>query len=733
MMSPLNNRHSNHPNRRRLLRWLAAMLGLPLNHAAPAAPRPMTDIPLEEDPFLWLEEVQGERALAWVREHNAITRRLLEAEPGFLDTRSALRAILDSRAQIPQVVRRGDWLYNLWRDDRNPRGLWRRATLAEYRQAEPTWQVLLDLDTLARGEGENWVWAGASAFGPAYRRAMVSLSRGGADAAVVREFDLDALRFVPATEGGFTLPEAKTSVDWVDADTLLVATDFGPGTLTDSGYARTIRRWARGTLLADAPLVFEGESGDVSVWAHVDRTPGFERHSFGRSIDFYTDQVFLQQGATLRLLDKPADAQLSFWRSHVLLSLRSDWTVAGKTYTRGSLLAADADAWLAGGRDFRALFTPSATRSLAAYTATRSTIVLDLMDNVASRLEEWRPGPDGWTRRAVSAPFPGNLGVAPLHDTLMADDPLAEDLLLSYADFLTPDSLLLGHSGSDERQTLKSRPSFFDSSGMRVEQRFASSKDGTRVPYFIVWPRGARDDGDNPALLYGYGGFEVSLQPMYSGTLGQAWLSRGGVYAMANIRGGGEFGPGWHQAALTTRRQNSFDDFIAVAEDLQARGVTRPARLGLQGGSNGGLLVGAVLVQRPELFGAVVCQVPLLDMKRYHRLLAGASWMAEYGDPDDPVAWASMARWSPYQNVPAAPPACKTLPPVLFTGSTRDDRVHPGHARKMAARLLERGHRALLWENIEGGHGGAADNAQRADNMALEFAFLWRQLRRAAL
>jgi prolyl oligopeptidase len=352
-----------------------------------------------------------------------------------------------------------------------------------------------------------------------------------------------------------------------------------------------------------------------------------------------------------------------------------------------------------------------------------------MLDNVASRIEEWRPpgtGERGWQRRAVNAPFPGTLSVGPLHDPLLKDDPLAEHWLLNAADFLSPDSLQLGRSGSDERETLKSRPGFFEAAGMRVEQLRAISSDGTPVPYFVVWPRGASADGENPTLLYGYGGFEVSMQPYYSGVQGREWLAQGGVFVLANIRGGGEFGPAWHQAALTRRRQRSFDDFIAVAEDLIARRITRAGRLGIEGGSNGGLLVGAVMLQRPELFTAVVCQVPLLDMRRYHLLLAGASWLAEYGDPDDAEDWASMSRWSPYQNVPAA--SERRLPEVLLTTSTRDDRVHPGHARKMAALLRERGHAVSYWENIEGGHGGAADNLQRATMMALEYRFLRRRL-----
>ena len=693
-----------------------------MNTMTAGSPAPQSPQTPHDDPWLWLEDVLGERALAWVRARNAESEAVLQATPRFAETRDAIREVLDSRAQIPYVVRRGTHFYNFWRDAQHPRGLWRRCTPGDYRQAEPAWETVLDIDALAAAEGENWVWAGAQAFGPAYRRALVALSRGGADASVVREFDLEGKCFV---DGGFALPEAKCSLEWLDADTVFVATDFGAGSLTDSGYPRVVKRWRRGTPLAAAELVFEGESGDVRASVQVDRTPGFEHTVFVRATDFYNNRLWLQQGTQLVELDKPSDATLFFWRTHVLIELRSDWTVDGTTWPRGSLLAADAAAYLRGERTLQALFTPTATASLAGLTATRSSLLLNVLDNVASRLETRTPGAAGWQAAPLEAPHPGSLSVTALHDELLgAADPLAEHFLLNYTDFLTPDALLLGQLGQPGLERLKSRPAFFDATGCRVEQRFATSADGTRVPYFVVWPARARADGRNPTLLYGYGGFEVPLQPGYSGTTGRAWLARGGVYVLANLRGGGEFGPGWHQAAVREHKQRSYDDFAAVAEDLVRSGVTQPHKLAIEGGSNGGLLVGAVMLQRPELFKAVVCMVPLLDMRRYHRLLAGASWMAEYGNPDDPDDWAFIGRYSPYQNVRAD----RKLPAVLFTTSTRDDRVHPGHARKMAARMLEQGHQVLYWENLEGGHGGAADNAQRAQMMALENSFLWLQL-----
>jgi prolyl oligopeptidase len=688
---------------------------------------PATDAS-SDDPYLWLEDVLGERSLAWVRERNAESEAELKQRPEYAPARQAWLDVLNARDRIPYVTRRGDWLYNFWQDEQHKRGLWRRTSLADYRRPDPNWEVVLDLDALAQAEGESWTWGGAVVLAPEYRHALVALSRAGSDAKVIREFDCVTQRFV---EGGFSLPEAKTDVDWIDADTLYVGTDFGPGSMTDSGYPRVIKRWQRGTPLDAAQTVFEGETSDVSVGVMLDRTLGYERTLFSRATDFYNNELFLLEGEAGReqfvRLDVPSDAVPSFQRDTMLLHVRSPLQLGETTYPAGSLIATSAAGWLRGERQATALFTPTATRSLDGYTFTREHVVLNVMDNVANKLELWKKtslAPQGFEHRTVQAPFPGTLGASSLHDPLLADDPLAESYLLTYTDFLTPDSLSLASTANDERELLKTVKPQFNASGMRTEQRFATSNDGTRIPYFIVWPPGAQANGRNPTLLYGYGGFEVALNPWYSGGFGRVWYEQGGVLVVANIRGGGEFGPAWHQAALKENKQRSYDDFIAVAEDLIAQGITSARHLGIAGGSNGGLLVGAVAMQRPELFNAVVCQVPLLDMRRYHTLLAGASWMAEYGDPDQPDDWAVISRYSPYQNVSPG----RQYPKILFTTSTRDDRVHPAHARKMAARMLEQGHPVLYYENIEGGHAGAADNEQRAHLQALEFTYLWQQL-----
>ncbi len=682
----------------------------------------------QTDPYLWLEDVTGERAMAWVKERNAQTEALLKSRADFPALRAELLEALNASDRIPrldrpgQIQRLGDFIYTLWQDDKNKRGLWRRTSLAEFAKPDPQWELVLDLDQLGRLEGKSWVFSSANCLAPAYRRCLMQLSPGGSDATVLREFDTVDKVFV---KGGFELPEAKSQVEWRDADHLFVGTDFGPGSLTDSGYPRITRLWQRGKPLASARTVFEGQQKDTWVGVQVDGHGRGQRALVQRALDFYRAEYhWLQADGRLRKLPLPLDAQPRLWGERLLVQLRSDWTTGGRTHPAGTLLVGSWSGLWQGRPGFRALFEPSATRSLDAYVTTRRHVLLNVADNVASRLEEWDFSTRKPQRREVKAPFPGKLDIRSLHDSDLKNDPLADRYLVAYADFLTPDTLSLGTAGSDERLRLKARRAGFDASGMRVEQQFATSKDGTRVPYFVIFPKGAKTDGNNPTLLYGYGGFEVSMDSGYRTSWGRGWLQRGGVFVLSNIRGGGEFGPAWHQSAILQNKQRSYDDFIAVAEDLVRRGITRPQRLGIMGGSNGGLLVGAVAVQRPELFNAVVCQVPLLDMQRYHKLLAGASWMAEYGDPDQPAQWAFISKYSPYQNVQAG----KKQPRWLINTSTKDDRVHPGHARKMAARMLEQGHAPLYWENIEGGHGGAADNEQRATWQALEYSYLWSQL-----
>jgi prolyl oligopeptidase len=671
--------------------------------------------PAAEDRYLWLENVTGEKALDWARARNAESARVL-ATPEERALEKRLLDILDSKERIPAVEKLGPYYYNFWRDATNPRGIWRRTTLEEYRKPEPAWETVIDVDALGAAEKENWVWHGADCLRPGFERCLVELSRGGADADVVREFDLVTKTFV---ENGFFLPESKNSVNWLDRDRLYVGTDFGPGSMTSSGYPRIAKVWKRGTPLSAAETLYEGQPGDVAVAAYRDHTRGFERDFVNRAITFYSDELFVLRGGKLVKIEKPDSANANVHRDLLLLELRDDWTVGGRTYPAGALIAADFERFMAGERRFDVLFEPSERRSLSAYSPTLRYILVNELDNVKNRVYVLGRQDGRWTRE----PLPG----MPEFGTVVAtavDDEESDDYFMTVTDYVTPTSLSLGTVGKGSAEKLKQLPAFFDATGLSVSQHEAVSKDGTRVPYFQVSRRDLVLDGRNPTLLYGYGGFEISLLPSYSAGVGAAWLERGGVYVVANIRGGGEFGPRWHQAALKANRNKAYEDFIAVGEELIRRKVTSTPHLGIQGGSNGGLLMGNMLTMRPDLWGAVVCQVPLLDMRRYHTLLAGASWMGEYGNPDDPGEWAFLSRYSPYHQLKAG----VKYPPVLFTTSTRDDRVHPGHARKMMARMQEMGQDVLYYENIEGGHGGAANNQQAAHMSALAYTFLWQRL-----
>jgi prolyl oligopeptidase len=663
----------------------------------------------DDDPYLWLEDVTGETALDWVRVRNAEAIGELTRAPRFGELRDEIREVLDADDRIPYVRRRDAYLYNFWQDAANPRGLWRRTSLESYRQAEPEWETVLDVDALADAEGESWVWQGATFLRPGYRRALVELSRGGADAAVVREFDLETRTFV---EDGFSLPEAKSRVGWIDADRIYVGTDFGDGSLTNSGYPRIAKVWRRGMPLDEATVVFEGKADDVSAGAYHDPTEGFERDFVYRTLDFYRSEKYLRTAGSLVRIDVPEDAETSAHREWLLIDTRSEWTVGGTTYPAGALLAARFDDYLAGSRELDVLFEPDAHTSLAYHVWTRNHLVIAMLEDVKRRFAVLTPGPDGWTRAAL-----GGVPEVGSADIVGTDPDVSDEYFLNASGYTQPATLYRGEIGG-EVEVLKRAPAVFDTTGLDVAQHFATSDDGTKIPYFVV------GRGSGPTLLTGYGGFEVSLTPAYSGTTGRAWLARGGTYVVANIRGGGEYGPTWHQSVMREHRPRVHEDFAAVARDLVARGITTPVRLGIQGGSNGGLLMGVMLTRYPRLFGAIVCQVPLLDMRRYHKLLAGASWMAEYGDPDDPADWAFLQEYSPYQNVHSGQP----YPPTLVLTSTRDDRVHPGHARKMVARLEELGYDVRYYENIEGGHGAAADNEQLSFKWALAFEFLWEQL-----
>ncbi len=668
----------------------------------------------DEDPYLWMEEVENEKALSWAKERSDADTAVIEQVPEFDEIQKTLIKIFNSRDRIPNPGVRGAWIYNFWRDEDHVRGIWRRTFLSEFVKDEPAWETVLDLDALAEDESENWVWKGADCLEPDYRHCMISLSRGGADATVEREFDAVAKAFV---DGGFFIPEAKHRISWKNENALWVGTDFGEGSLTSSGYPRFVKMWNRGTPLDEAKTIFEGSVDDVAVSAFTMHTPEGNYDIVSKTPEFFRGTTYLRLGHRLVKIDIPEDADMrGVFKEQMLVSLRSDWTIGDTTYPQDALLAINLDKFLQGCRHFEVLFEPEERVSLGSVRTTLDQLLLTTLDNVRSRLYRLSFSDEGWAKEEIDLPGIGTIGVG---STSEVDD----SFFFTYTDFVTPSTLyLVGNDG--QYKPVKSSPAWFDSDGMNVVQYEATSKDGTKIPYFMFTPKGFEANGANPTLLTGYGGFEVSRVPRYSSTVGTSWVARGGVYVLANIRGGGEFGPKWHQGAMQEKHQNNFDDFTAVAEDLIKRKITSPEHLGIRGGSQGGLLVGGSFVQRPDLFNAVVCAVPLLDMKRYNKLLAGASWMAEYGNPDT-EDWDYIKLWSPYQNLdPEA-----DYPEVFFWTNTRDDRVHPAHARKMVARMDEMDHKVYYYENTEGGHGGGANLNQAAYTEALSYAYLWMMLR----
>ncbi|HEY1250902.1 MAG TPA: prolyl oligopeptidase family serine peptidase [Thermoanaerobaculia bacterium] len=699
--------------RRILARWpFAAVLALIGSLPALGASPPATTT---DDPFQWLEDVQGDKALAWVKEQNAVSTKLFESRPEYEPIFKRTLEILDSTEKIPTPELLGDTVYNFWRDDVHERGIWRRTTIASYRTATPQWETVIDVDALAKAEGKSWVWHGAACLPPANERCLVSLSPGGSDAHVVREFDTKTKEFVSA---GFTLPEFKSRTAWRDKDTLWVGTDFGSGSLTDSGYPRIVKLWKRGTPLSEAKTVYEGKKEDVASTGTSEIQSDGRYDIVTRTPAFFRQEIFLLSGDRLVKLDVPEDCEpRAFFRGRILVSLRSDWSVGGRTYREGSLVAAKVDDLLSGKKSVEVLFEPSARVSLADVGRTRDHVLLQLLDNVKSRLNALALEGDAWKRTEIATP---GIGTA----ALGAMDDQSESYFFTYEDFTTPESLWLSENGA-RADKVKSMPAFFDAAGMTTEQYEATSKDGTKIPYFVVRPKGVKDDGTAPTLLHGYGGFEISEVPTYNGARGAAWLSRGGVYVEANIRGGGEFGPAWHKGAVKENHIHNFEDFSAVARDLIARKISSPRHLGIMGGSQGGLLVGGTYLLYPDLFHAVVVQVPLSDMKRFSHMLAGASWMAEYGDPDKPEDWAYIQTWSPYHLIKQG----ASYPTPFYWTNTRDDRVHPGHARKAVAKLESQGHPVYYFENTEGGHGAGAVNKQTAMVTALQYTYLWMMLK----
>ena len=674
-------------------------------------PRPTLAAP-DDDPYLWLEDIDGARPVAWADARSAATLARFGGPATEADA-DALAAILDRPDNIPIVIRRGAHLFNFWRDAANPRGLWRRTTLDDYRGASPAWEMLLDLDALAAAEGEDWIWGGATVLPGSHNRAILRLSRGGGYAVVLREFLLDSRRF---PEDGFVLPEAKGGTDWIDRDTLLLSSAHGPGMATRSGYARTVRLWRRGTDPLAAPVLAEAGAGSMAIAGGVDRHHPGQQLVFTEQLDFIRAEVWTGDSTgRQRHIDLPEDAWFLWSRDWLAVRPRADWTAGGTTHPAGTLLGIGLADFLAGGRDFRVLFTPGARRSIQGFFFAGERLVVQVLDDLRPASFIVTPA-EGWAQIALAGlPPVGTVNVWRLDEQ---EDESDGSLLALTQDPLTPPTLLLIGPGLGAPAVLKRAPRAFDPAGLVITRHEAESADGTSIPYVQVGPPG--ETGDAPVHLYGYGGFEVSELPYYRSAVGKLWLERGGTGVVATLRGGGEFGPAWHEAGRREGKARSHDDFAAVAADLVRRGVTRPGRIAAEGGSNGGILITNMLVRYPERFGALFCTIPLVDMRRYTRLLAGASWTAEYGDPDDPADWAFLRHISAYHTVRPGRPA----PPILLATTRRDDRVHPGHARKMAAKLQALGFDAAFFELAAGGHGYGRDNRQRALFTALGYNFL---------
>jgi prolyl oligopeptidase len=671
--------------------------------------RPTLDAP-DDDPYLWLEEVEGGRAAAWVDEQNARTVAAFGG-PAVEQDATTLAAIFDRPDKIPFPGRRGPWWYNFWNDAAHPRGVWRRTTPDSFLTGDPQWDVLIDLDALAAAEGEDWIWKGALTRPITHDRAMVSLSRGGSDAVVLREFDLGARAFV---SGGFSLTEAKGHASWIDDDTLLLASAHG-GAVTTSGYGRTVRLWRRGTRPEEAPVLFEVPADHMAASGGVDRTDPERPVWFYDQVGFFDLQVWRDR----RQLDLPTGVNLGAEQGWLAIKPRKDWTVGGRTWRGDSLLGIRLDAFLAGDRGFALLFEPQPRRVLTGFTWNAGRLILSISDNLDPVFEVVDPA-TGWTRTTLAG-LP-RIGVVDVWSLDVEASEANGELLASTQDPISP-STLLRLEPARAPTVLKRSPPVFAAEGLVVTRHEAVSVDGERIPYVQTGP--AAETGDAPIYMTGYGGFGLASRPYYNSAIGKLWLERGGTSVLANIRGGGEFGVPWHDAGRGAGKRLTHDDFAAVAADLVRRGVTQPKRIAAEGGSNGGILISNMMTRYPERFGALLCTIPLIDMRRYSKLLAGASWIAEYGDPDKPEEWAWLRTYSAYH---AAEPG-RPYPPTLFATTRRDDRVHPGHARKMAAKLQAMGYRqAWFYEPPAGGHGYGKDNRERAHFMALGYAFLRRNI-----
>ncbi len=664
---------------------------------------------------LYLEEIYGDKAMAWVHRHNDATMPVFEKDPKYLEIKTTTKRILDDPSKIVQVTYGGDWAYNFWQDAKNIRGLWRRLKISDYLKGQRNWEVLLDFDQLAKKENRNWIFAGVERYSG---RALVSLSDGGKDAKFIREFDMDTKSFV---KGGFQLPEGKNQISWMTSDEVFLELAMTPEQTTDSGYAREVRVWKRGQSLESAQVIYSGLKEDVSVSAYVtrDEDDGPPRYRWiYRAIDFFNSEMMIYRGdGTLVKLDLPVDSQLDQDGEEIYLDLKSNWTYQGQTFKVGSLIRLNLEDYLRGRAKVHTIFMPTQTQFLQQHLVHRGRVFLVISDDVSSVVVEAHPHEPVWRQEKISLPEKSAIEIFGYSKKYNL-------ITFSSEGFLQPETIFDLNLSNNQTKVIDQAPKYFDAEKYQVQQFFVHSKDGTRVPYFVVHKKGLIMNGRNPTVITAYGGFEVNSTPTYEAISEQTWMKFGGVIVLANIRGGGEYGPEWHTSAIKENRQKVYDDFFAVSQDLISRKITSPEFLGAFGRSNGGLLMGVALTQRPDLFRAICIEVPLFDMLRYHKLLAGASWVSEYGDPDDPNERKFLEGYSPYQNLKAG----IKYPKPFFMTSTADDRVHPGHARRGAAKMEALGLPFYYYENTEGGHAGSANNEQVAKWRALEFTYFWQQL-----
>jgi prolyl oligopeptidase len=672
----------------------------------------------KNDPYLWMEEIEGTRAMDWAKAQNGKTLPVLQGDARYADLEAKALAILNAKDRVPGVSFAGDGaLRNFWQDKDHVRGVWRKTTLESYRTADPAWETILDIDALSKAEDANWVFKGATCLPPEDTRCLLALSNGGKDAMTIREFDTTTKSFVP---GGFVLPEGKQNYSWLDKDTLLVGREWKPGELTKSGYAYVLKTLKRGQSLDQAVEVFRGVDTDVSVSPYVlrDADGKVVATIAYRGVTFFESEKHLLTDKGAVKLDLPLKSSIqAYVAGQMVVLVEQDWPAKG--FKTGDLISFDLAKLKAAPENAVAtlVLRPTSRQSVEQVQTTRTKLVVGMLDNVKGAARVYTHGPKGWSAQALDLPANSSIG---LGSSAEKD----ERLFVTVTGYLTPSTYWLADAGTLKLEQIKASPARFDASTHVVEQFEATSTDGTKIPYFIVRPKGVKYDGSAPTLLYAYGGFQQAMTPGYSGVMGKLWLERGGTYVVANIRGGGEFGPAWHTAGLKENRQKVYDDFFAVSQDLITRKITSPRHLGIMGGSNGGLLMGVALTQKPELYNAIVVQVPLFDMIRYSQIGAGASWVGEYGDPAIPSERAVIAKYDPYSNLKAG----QKYPEVFIETSTKDDRVHPAHARKAAARLMELGYPVLYYENVDGGHAASANLAETARRQALEYTYLTRKL-----